>query len=136
MTPDENEPIDADAAPADNEWQRPRLPPIADPVEAAAESAVNDAAKAEVARQDAIWRIKGVARTVVRLASELGGQDPRHTRPSDAMAEDNITSILIYVMDSRTVDMPAAFRAGSAAADMARGAAVAKAAEGTSEPPA
>ena len=70
--------------------------------------------------------LRGYASTLVSLAKEAGGHDPRHITAFDQLTAENIGALLVAVMDSTAVDLPAAFRQASAPADLDRAAAVAK----------
>ena len=71
--------------------------------------------------------LRGMAATLVSLAKEAGGQDPRHFTPFDQLTAENIGTMLTAIMDAKAVELPAAFRQGSAPADVGRADAVAKA---------
>jgi hypothetical protein len=71
-------------------------------------------------RANDIVKLRTLARTVVNLAADIGGHDARHCRPVDELAASNIEELLLGVYDAKTVEMPLAFRKGSAEEDIAR----------------
>lgn len=72
--------------------------------------------------------LRALARTIVALAAEAGGHDPRHVRPADVLTADNIEGLVLDVMAAPAVELPAAFRAHSDVADLIRQIEIAKAA--------
>lgn len=62
--------------------------------------------------------LRAMARTMVSLAAEMGGHDPRYNRPADAVTADNIEALLLATHDAKSVQLPPAFRQGSAGGDL------------------
>jgi hypothetical protein len=90
----------------------------------------HDVAAEAKRRAEARILLRSLARTVVSLAAEAGGHDPRYHRPADTITADNIAEQLIAVMEARAVELPATFRQASAEEDMRRASAVAAALSG------